>query len=230
MRWCPATVRAAAGGRRRPRQILTMSTLHLTSLALTTAILATGCQPATEILPGDIRTYSAPKAWAPLTATAAGGSRTAPVAGGAAGDRPAGPQIAYDVPEGWVDAGGGGLRLATLRTGSGTGPDVGEVTVIVASGSLEGNVARWQDQLTPGGSAPAVAKAIAAAEQVETSGATATIVLLDDGAEKDRQAILAAMIPIDDTGAIFVKFKGPAERAAAIREPFTALVRSIRLR
>lgn len=228
MRWCPATVRAAAGGRRRTRQIFTMSKLHLTSLALTAAILATGCQPAAEILPGDIRTYSAPKASAPLAA--AGGARAAPASGGAVGDRPSGPQIAYDVPEGWVDAGGGGLRLATLRTGSGTGPDVGEVTLIVASGSLEGNVARWQDQLTPGGSAPAVAKAIAAAEQVETPGATATIVLLDDGAEKDRQAILAAMIPIDDTGAIFVKFKGPAERAAAIREPFTALVRSIRLR
>jgi hypothetical protein len=208
-----------------------MPTLHPMSLALATVVLAAGCRPAAEIQPGDIRTYVAPKAVSPLAgATAGSGSRVAPGMDGPTGDRPAGPQVAYDVPEGWVDAGGGGLRLATLRTGPGTGPDVGEVTLIVASGSLEGNVARWQEQLTPGGSAEAVAQAIAAADKVETTGTTATIVLLDDGAEKDRQAILAAMIPLDDSGAIFVKFKGSAERAAAIREPFTALVRSIRLR
>jgi hypothetical protein len=200
-----------------------MPTLHWTSLVVATSILMTGCQPSAEIQPGDIRTYAAPKASTPLVAASA-------VGGAQARQAASGPQVAYDVPEGWVDAGGGGLRLATLRTGPDAGPDVGEVTLIVASGSLEGNVARWQEQLTPGRSAEAVAQAIAAAEKVETNGAAATIVLLDDGAQENRQAILAAMIPLADSGAIFVKFKGPAERAAAIREPFTALVRSIRLR
>lgn len=204
-----------------------MPTRHLLSLSLATVVLATGCRPAADIQPGDIRTYSAPKAVRPIATARSGG---AAAVGGLAGETPSGPRITYDVPEGWVDVGGGGLRLATLRTGPGTGPDVDEVTVIAASGSLEGNVARWQEQLTPGRSPEAVGKAIAAAEQVEANGGQATVVLLDDGAETNRQAILAAMIPIDDSAAIFVKFKGSAARAQAIREPFTELVRSIRLR
>lgn len=195
---------------------------HLARLGLAALAVAIGCRPAAEIQPGDIRTYSAPRAAPPPVAAAQGGGMPKVTSSG--------PQITYELPDGWIDAGGGGLRLATLRTGPGTGADVDEVTIIAASGSLEGNVARWQDQLTPGGSTEAVARALAAAERVDTPGGTATIVLLDDGAEQDRQAILAAMLPIDDSGAIFVKLKGSADRAQALRDPFTALVRSIRLR
>jgi hypothetical protein len=194
---------------------------HLVSLGLAAMLIATGCRPASDIQPGDIRSYSAPKSVAPPLATPLGNARAGTGA-------PAGPQITYDVPEGWIDAGGGGLRLATLRTGP--GGDVEEVTIIAASGTLEGNVARWQDQLTPGGSPEAVEKAIAAAERVETGGGTATIVQVEDGAAQDPQAILAAMLPIDESNAIFVKLKGPAARVEALRVPFTALVRSIRLR
>lgn len=199
-----------------------MAMQHLARLGLTASLFAAGCRPAAEIQPGDIRSYSAPKTVAPLAAA----SRS----GGPPAVTQAGSKISYELPAGWVDAGGGGLRLATLRTGPGTGADVDEVTIIAASGSLEGNVARWQEQLTPGGSAAAVDRAIAAAERVETPGGTATIVVLDDGAAEDRQAILAAILPTDDSGAIFVKFKGSADRVPPLREPFTALVRSIRLR
>jgi hypothetical protein len=201
---------------------LIMSMQHLASLGLAATLFAAGCRPAAEIQPGDIRSYVAPKAAAPLAAETKGGEVPSVTS--------TGPRITYDLPEGWVDAGGGGLRLATLRTGQGTGADVDEVTIIAASGSLEGNVARWQEQLTPGGSAEAVERALASAERVETADGTATIVLLEDGAAEDRQAILAAMLPIDESGAIFVKLKGSADRARTLREPFTSLVRSIRLR
>ena len=197
---------------------------HLVRLGMAALLVAIGCRPAAEIQPGDIRTYSAPKP-EPSPLAAAKGDGMPKVTS------PAPPiPITYDLPEGWIDAGGGGLRLATLRTGPGTGVYVDEVTIIAASGSLEGNVARWQEQLTPGGSPEAVAKALAAAERVETPGGTATIVLLDDGADQDRQAILAAMIPTDGSGAIFVKLKGSADRAQTLRGPFTSLVRSIRPR
>jgi hypothetical protein len=135
------------------------------------------------------------------------------------------PAIKYEVPDGWTDAGPSGMRLATLRPGGSGGS---EITVIPASGTLEGNAARWQEQLTPGGSADAVARAIEAAEKVPVNGVEATILLLGDEAAENPQAILAAMIPLDSARALFVKFKGPAAEARGLREPFTSFVRSLR--
>ena len=59
-------------------------------------------------------------------------------------------------------------------------------------------------------------------------GAESTILLLLDDAQENPQAILAAMIPLDASTSLFVKFKGPATVARTIREPFNAFVRSIR--
>jgi hypothetical protein len=53
-------------------------------------------------------------------------------------------------------------------------------------------------------------------------------VLLDDGATDNPQSILAAVIPVDASTSLFVKFKGAADVARRLREPFTAFVRSIR--
>lgn len=172
-----------------------------------------GCRPpAADIRPLDIRSYTAPR-----TATRA----TLPK--GRDAQPPSGPALAYDLPEGWVDAGGGGLRLATLRTGDGA-----EITIIQASGSLEGNVARWQGQLTPTADQGRVSRAIAAGEKVTVNGVEATIVELDDGAEPPAEAILAAVVPLDGERSLFVKFKGPAETSRRLREPFAAFVKSLR--
>lgn len=172
-----------------------------------------GCRPpAADIRPLDIRSYTAPR-----TATRA----TQPK--GRDAQPPAGPALAYDLPEGWVDAGGGGLRLATLRAG-----DDAEITVIQASGTLEGNVARWQGQLTPNADPARISRAIAAAEKVTANGVEATIVELDDGAEPPAEAILAAIVPLDGERSLFVKFKGPAETSRRLREPFGAFVKSLR--
>ena len=123
------------------------------------------------------------------------------------------------------------MRLATLRTGPGNpaeDPDVGEITIIPASGTLEGNATRWQQQLTPSVDPDKVARAIAEAEKVPVNGVEGTVLLLLDDAADNRQAILAAVVPIDPATSLFVKFKGPADLAAKIREPFTSFVRSIR--
>ncbi|MFM8890344.1 MAG: hypothetical protein ACKOTB_01760, partial [Planctomycetia bacterium] len=120
------------------------------------------------------------------------------------------------------------MRLATVRTGAGTGPDVGEITIIPASGTLESNATRWQEQLTPGGGDEPVKRALEAGEKVPVNGTEATILLLLDEATENQQAILGAMIPVEPSIALFVKFKGSADVARAIREPFTGFVRSIR--
>ncbi len=122
------------------------------------------------------------------------------------------------------------MRLATIRTAAATGDaaEVGEITIIPASGTLESNAARWQEQLTPQADPEKVARAIAAAEKVDVDGVESSILLLLDDAAENRQAILAAVIPVDEASSLFVKFKGAADLAHRLREPFTTFVRSIR--
>jgi hypothetical protein len=139
-----------------------------------------------------------------------------------------GPALEYDLPEGWTDLGASGMRLTTLRTSPGDAADAGEITIIPASGTLEGNAARWQEQLTPGASPDRISRAIEEGEKIAVNGAESTVLLLLDDAQENQQAILAAMIPLDASTSLFVKFKGPATVARTIREPFNAFVRSIR--
>lgn len=186
---------------------------------LQTTLLAglVGCRPSSDVRPGDVRTYSVPRSALVATAAKAPEPRRSAA-------------LRYDLPEGWVDAGASGMRLATLRTAADTADpaDVGEITIIPASGTLESNAIRWQEQLTPQADSGRVAGAIAAAEKVDVDGVESTILLLLDDAAENQQAILAAVIPVDDASSLFVKFKGPAELAHRLREPFTAFVRSIR--
>ena len=200
-----------------------------------------GCEPATAIRPGDIRTYTIPRDAEPVAIAAAPspansappgspGSTGSPPGPTTSGDR--GSAIRYEVPEGWNDGGASGMRLATLFIGAPA--DKREVTIIPASGTLAGNVERWQGQLdaaaTPESLNEKALAAIAAAETVDVAGTT-VVLLRDAEAEADAeagQAILGAMIPIDESRALFVKFKGDAAVAARERERFSRFVSSIR--
>lgn len=188
--------------------------------------LTTSCRPAADIQPNDLRTYTVPRQASPAQTAAPPSPRfpadTMPAAA------PGGPALEYDVPEGWTDLGASGMRLTTLRTGPDEATDAGEITIIPASGTLEGNAARWQEQLTPGASPDRISRAIEEGEKIAVNGAESTILLLLDDAQENQQAILAAMIPLDASTSLFVKFKGPATVARTIREPFNAFVRSIR--
>jgi len=188
----------------------------------------TGCEPAATVRPGDIRTVVIPKAAEPAPPA------TGPVPAGG-GERSASRLLQYEVPDGWNDGGGSGMRLATLFIGPPA--DRLEVTVIPASGSLQGNVARWLGQLRPDVSPEELQTQAAAAvekgETVDVDGIAATVVLLQDQAETaanaaSGQAILGAMIPVDDTQAVFVKFKGDAAVALREYERFKRFVASIR--
>lgn len=200
-------------------------TAVLRHLPVAAALLGTtclaGCGDASAMRPGDVRRYTIPKPAAP----------PAPVAATAS---PEAARLRYEVPDGWSDRGSSGMRLATLTIGD---PAAGrEVTVIPASGTLEGNVDRWQGQLgdaDPAVRAKAVETALGAAEKVTVDGVEGTIVLLVDtaaaaGPDAAGEAILGAMIPIDDAGALFVKFKGDAAVARRERENFRRFVASIR--
>jgi hypothetical protein len=199
------------------------------------AVAVVGCGTAADIRSGDIRAYTLPRGQS--TASSAAVDRPKERDGGR-------PRLSYDVPEGWSDRGGGGMRLATLTIGDLAGGH--EVTVIPASGTLESNVARWQGQLEPGqdstAAAEAVATAVAGAEMVEVDGLPATVVLLLDesgrAAEADTagpavgEAILAAILPLpgepEGGSALFVKFKGPAAVARLEKDRFVRFIASLR--
>ena len=212
--------------RRRPR----FGAIFL--LGTATLSLQIACRPASEIRPDDLRSYSVPRSATPSQTASKPLSQAATNPRPKAGDTvPSGAAaVTYELPPGWVDVGASGMRLATLRTGPGDGDDVGEITIIPASGTLQGNATRWQEQLTPGAAAVAdrVSRAIEQGEKVSTNGVEATILLLEDDATENQQGILAAVIPIESASSLFVKFKGPAALARDLREPFTVFVRSIR--
>jgi hypothetical protein len=121
------------------------------------------------------------------------------------------------------------MRLATVTIGD---PVEGrEVTVIPASGSLRNNVERWQKQLAGDDAASvadAVDRALTDAETVDVDGTEATVVLLVAAPAADGEAILGAMVPLDDTSSLFVKFKGKADVALRERSNFTRFVSSLR--
>jgi len=190
------------------------------------ASLTASCRPAAEIQPNDIRSYTVGKS--ARTAEAGEKSSRATVAEPPSVQAPAGPTLEYDLPAGWTDMGASGMRLATLRTAAENAAGAGEVTIIPASGTLQSNATRWQEQLTPGADPDLVARAIEDGETVSVNGVEGTILLLRDDAAENPQAILAAMIPLESPTALFVKFKGSAAEASTLREPFTAFVRSIR--
>jgi hypothetical protein len=202
------------------------SSLRCSIVCAIVAGLTTSCRPAADIQPNDLRTYTVPRQASPTQTAATTPPRFPTDAMQAAAAT--GPALEYDLPEGWTDLGASGMRLTTLRTGPDDATDAGEITIIPASGTLEGNAARWQEQLTPGASQDRVSSAIEEGEKVVVHGAESTILLLLDDAQENQQAILAAMIPLDASTSLFVKFKGPATVARTIREPFNAFVRSIR--
>jgi hypothetical protein len=121
------------------------------------------------------------------------------------------------------------MRLATVTIGD---PAEGrEVTVIPASGSLRNNVERWQKQLAGDDAASvadAVDRALTDAETVDVDGTEATVVLLVAAPAAGGEAILGAMVPLDDTSSLFVKFKGKADVALRERSNFTRFVSSLR--
>jgi hypothetical protein len=210
------------------------SSLHCCLVVMLGTGMTASCRPSADIQPNDLRTYTVPRQASPtqtrtLTEASAGASsspRSAATEMAAAA--PGSPSLTYDLPAGWTDMGASGMRLATLRTGPDDAADTGEVTIIPASGTLQGNATRWQEQLTPGANPERVARAIEESETLTVNGAESTILLLLDDATENQQAILAAMIPLDASTALFVKFKGPATVARTLRDPFTAFVRSIR--
>lgn len=183
------------------------------------ALAVFGCSDQSTIRPGDIRTYVAPTT--PVSDAKPSASPSASTA----------LVLSYDVPDGWTDRGASGMRLATLTIDE--DGQSHEVTVIPAAGTLEANVSRWLGQLDPSATPESLldrtARVLAETQKLPVGEAEATLITLMEETAKDTdEVILGAMIPLDESASLFVKFKGPAAIARHEQEAFSRFVSSIR--
>ena len=135
--------------------------------------------------------------------------------------------LKYELPAGWTDRGASGMRLLTIWIGEAKEPP-NEITIIPASGDLTSNVRRWQEQITENVTDELVNQAIEKAVSTKVDGVETKIVHLVDSAEKPKQSIMAAIIPMDEQSSLFIKYKGDAETAEKEKQKFIQFVESIR--
>ncbi|MEO8432678.1 MAG: hypothetical protein ABI592_14290 [Acidobacteriota bacterium] len=143
--------------------------------------------------------------------------------------------IRWTVPHGWTAGTVRPMRVATYVLPAGKGGEPGECGVFYfghgQGGTAEENIARWRSQFE-GAPAPQISVRTVDAlriHQVTTSGtylASAGPMMPSQG--KKPNYALAGVIVEAPEGLVFFKCTGPAAAIAAARQPFDALIRSIR--
>ena len=131
-------------------------------------------------------------------------------------------KIAWTTPEGWTEAPGAAMRIATFRVGA------SECTLVAFPGDvggLEANLGRWLGQLNVEATPERLAALTAAAQPLRTTAGWEGrwfdfAPVLPPGAAS---SMLAALVPVEGR-TLFVKLTGaPAALAAARRDVEAAL-------
>jgi hypothetical protein len=135
------------------------------------------------------------------------------------------PDLNYEQPDDWApqDVSSSPMRLAAFDIGQ--GETAAELTVIPASGAIEGNLAIWFSQIGLKASEDDLAKVVDEAVEVRVQEVEAKIYDLPMG--ENEQSILVADIPWRDDESLFVKLKGEAGLLKEQREAFISFVESI---
>lgn len=195
----------------------------IVALLLPLAALATACDKPKEPEP-------APKAAEPpkaLPAASAEAKASAP-------PKPAG-EIAWDAPASFTSVPNASpMRKATYKIAKASGDsEDAELSVIVAGGGVEANVARWAGQFEE--------KPTPKRQDRKVGALSVTLVELDGtftgggmpgmapAAPKAKWKMLAAIVESGGE-ATFFKLTGPSATVSAARKDFDALVASLRLK
>lgn len=159
---------------------------------------------------------------------------SAPMAPPAAGDMASTPvqtsstKLRWTAPPGWVEQGGGQMRLVTFKVGEAGTECV--ITIFPGDvGGLEANLRRWLGQLQVQAADAEVSRFARAPETFQSEGGLPCLVY-DFSAllPADRtDSLLAAVVPLEGSTA-FVKFGGPKTLLEAEKENFRALCRSLK--
>jgi hypothetical protein len=195
----------------------------LVALAISIAALATACDKPKEPEPAP-KAQEAPKA---LPSASASPKPSEPT-------KPAG-EVAWDAPASFTTVPNASpMRKATYKIAKASGdPEDAELSVIVAGGGVEANVARWAGQFEE--------KPTPKRQDRKVGALSVTIVELDGtftgggmpgmapAAPKAKWKMLAAIVEAGGE-ATFFKLTGPTATVTAARKDFDALVASLRLK
>jgi hypothetical protein len=188
--------------------------------------LVYGCRPAQE----DVRTYREITVRPPETPVHPPVAQSAPQAkqGQAEGT------LRWDTPEGWTEAAGSGMRVASFTMSSADG--AGECSLIMLGGNaggLEANIKRWAGQVEL--TLPAQDQCTSFVEKQErfTSPHGFPVVLVDLTGLTEEQAagsnsMLAGVITLGSR-TLFAKFTGPVALLNSERVRLSAFCRSLRI-
>jgi len=143
------------------------------------------------------------------------------------------PEVAYELPPGWVEGPRRPMRTLSFKPAGSTSAD-GYVTVLPGdAGGWRANVRRWYAMM---GAAPPDDEALDAVARWEIDGRTARFVAipgslrgLDEDEEQTDLLLLGLVLPADAC-TVFVKLVGRRSEIEAQRERFEAFCRSLRVR
>lgn len=141
--------------------------------------------------------------------------------------------LAWDVPTGWQEVAGSGMRVATFKRSD--DPDAIDVSIVTLSGpagGLEANLTRWAGQINLDLSQNnGLSKLIDNAEVLKTQGGLELKIFdftqLQKSQEPSDKSTVAAMVLINDS-TVFVKMTGTVQTVTDNLEPFKALAGSVR--
>lgn len=147
------------------------------------------------------------------------------------GQSQGGPQLVWDVPEGWTEKPGSMMRDINLAFGEDGEGECYVARLPGAGGGLAANVNRWRSQMGAPGLSP---------EEIDTLpkkplfGQPATFISVDGdfspgmgSQEVKKDYRLLGVILASDAGAVFVKMTGPRELVEANSAKFDEFVSSI---
>jgi hypothetical protein len=202
----------------------------LVPASLTTALLALACNKPPEPIP--VAEKPTPTTSSASPSVSANPHTTTGAASASSAAQPAGPEdIAYDAPATWTSAPNPSpMRKATFKIPKAGGDNEdAELAVSAASGGVEPNVKRWEQQF---------GDAKAKTEPRTVNGLKVTIVEIkgkfssggmmgQPAAPKDNQMLLGAIVDAGDRQHFF-KMTGGEKTVSAARKDFDKLVASFR--
>lgn len=157
-----------------------------------------------------------------------------PAAGSREAERPEGPQIRYQTPEGWESLGEGPFRLAAFRIPDGDASRGGacELTVSLARNDPRQNAQMWVGQVSPKASEEEqqrqLDQTLAEAKTFQRGPHRGTIYWMSAGQEPGDPAIWVASIPYaEGTIDLFVKVRGSRQAIELRQEEVLGWIESL---
>lgn len=141
--------------------------------------------------------------------------------------------LSWDVPDGWSEIPGSGMRVVTFKNAKDPGAiDVSIITLSGEAGGLEPNLIRWGSQIDIDlqGDQGRLQEFIQKAESLKTrDGSVAKLFDFSklQSSSGSSKSTVAAMLNVGDA-TVFVKMTGTVKTVAENLEPFKSLTQSLR--